>query len=214
MSVLSAKFQLSSWSRSGWKVSVGGGWGEGWFAQSFSCQSQPLCCVVLRLGFWQNLPFPPNVTFLNFTCCNLTCPVLTYPDLTCLDLFCPDQTCPSQLDLSLLDLSLLDLSQLDLSWFDLSWLDMSWTNLIQLNLSQRPSRHPSDLQQTPLRHPPDTHRTDSKFGHVCLQLWTGFWQYFPTETINAPVMSVSVCESKIDKTWSSVSNSSFLFVFN
>ena len=25
--------------------------GVGWFAQSFSCQTQPLCCVVLGLGF-------------------------------------------------------------------------------------------------------------------------------------------------------------------
>ena len=33
----------------------GGGWGGvggvGWFAQSFSCQTQPLCCVALGLGF-------------------------------------------------------------------------------------------------------------------------------------------------------------------
>ena len=29
----------------------GGGGGGGWFAQSFSCQTQPLYCVVLGLGF-------------------------------------------------------------------------------------------------------------------------------------------------------------------
>ena len=45
-----AKFQLSSSSRSARKVSVGGGWWVG-YAQSFSCQTQPLCCVVLGLGF-------------------------------------------------------------------------------------------------------------------------------------------------------------------
>ena len=32
---------------------VGGG--VGWFAQSFLCKTQPLCCVVLGLGFWQNV---------------------------------------------------------------------------------------------------------------------------------------------------------------
>ena len=30
---------------------VGGGWGGVGDAQSFSCQTQPLCCVVLGLGF-------------------------------------------------------------------------------------------------------------------------------------------------------------------
>ena len=32
---------------------VGGGWVVGGvgYAQSFSCQTQPLCCVVLGLGF-------------------------------------------------------------------------------------------------------------------------------------------------------------------
>ena len=26
-----------------------GGWGVGWFAQSFSCQTQPFCCVEVRV---------------------------------------------------------------------------------------------------------------------------------------------------------------------
>ena len=43
-----AKFQLSSSSRSAWKVSVGGmGWGGVGGAESFYCQTQPL----LRLGW-------------------------------------------------------------------------------------------------------------------------------------------------------------------
>ena len=34
------------------KFEWGVGWvGVGWFAQSFYCQTQPLCCVVLRFGF-------------------------------------------------------------------------------------------------------------------------------------------------------------------
>ena len=43
-----AKFQLSSSSRSASKVCVGGG--VGWFAKSFLCQTQPLCCVEVRVG--------------------------------------------------------------------------------------------------------------------------------------------------------------------
>ena len=46
-----AKFQLSSSSRSAWKVSVVGGWG-GWGLQSHF-RVKPNRCVVLGLGFWQ-----------------------------------------------------------------------------------------------------------------------------------------------------------------
>ena len=42
-----ARFQVYSLSRSAWKVCVGGG--MGWFAKSFSCQTQPLCSVEVRV---------------------------------------------------------------------------------------------------------------------------------------------------------------------
>ena len=48
-----AKFQLSSLSRSAWKVCVRGGVGGGVVSQSLYCQTQLMCCVVLGLGFWQ-----------------------------------------------------------------------------------------------------------------------------------------------------------------
>ena len=45
-----------------WGVGGGVGGGVGWFAQSFSCQTQPLCCVVLGLGWG----FDKNKDYLKY----------------------------------------------------------------------------------------------------------------------------------------------------